>query len=141
MEHNLQLQELEDKMETIACWHHGDEKRLLENHLPLSRIDLYGKGEVTEGGKSRLELWWYHRMHLKVGDRIQIVVKGMVVATATIASLPVDFPLGLCPWQSVVYLKDIMPISPLVVAKCAYLQGSHRFDGPKTALLRTTLPA
>ena len=123
-------------MKPVACWHHRGEDRL-KRHLRYDRIDLYGSREVTEKGINRLDYWWNHRMRLKQGDRIQIVVKGKIVTTATIARAPEEFAEGRRPWQSVVPLKDIEPLDPPKPASCAHLQGSHRFDGPKTASLVT----
>lgn len=123
-------------MKLVACWHHGDEDRL-KWHLRYNRIDLYGSGEATKKGINRLDYWWNHRMRLKRDDRIQIVVKGEIVATATIAGSPEEFAEGRRPWQSVVPLKDIELFDPPKPARCAHLQGSHRFDGPKTASLVT----
>ena len=119
----------------VACWHHGDIKRL-SDHLRFDRIDLYGQEEVTKRGRQRRDRWWNRLMRLQVDDRIQIVVKGQIIATATIAKVPEDFPQGIRPWRSVVYLKDIYRLNPLP-ARCHRLQSSHRFDGPKTSLLMT----
>jgi len=120
----------------VACWHHGDVERL-NDHLRFNRIDLYGKEELTKLGTKRLDRWWNCLMRLRVDDRVQIVVNGQIIATATIAKLPEDFPQGIRPWRSVVYLKDIDPFKPPIPARCHRLQSSHRFDGPKTSLLRT----
>ena len=121
-------------MKPVACWHHGDVERLML-HLGYNRIDLYGPREITKKGTNRLDYWWNHRMRLERGDRIQIVVKGKTVATATIAGQPEEFAEGQHPWQSVVPLSDIQHFDPPKAARCARFQGSHRFDGPKTALL------
>jgi hypothetical protein len=123
-------------MKLVACWHHGDMDRL-KWHLRYNRIDLYGPREFTKKGINRLDYWWNHRMRLKRDDRIQIGVKGEIVATATIAGPPEEFAEGQDPWQSIVPLKDIELFDPPKPARCVHLQGSHRFDGPKTASLVT----
>jgi hypothetical protein len=123
-------------MKPIACWHHADENRL-SKHLRCGRIDLYGRNEVTAKGTNRLNHWW-GKMRLKKGDRIRIVVAGHVYAFATIASGPYDLPINeVCgEWGSAVSLENIDElVAPLQTASCAHLQGSHRFDGPKTSLL------
>lgn len=120
----------------VACWHHADEKRLHEN-LQRGRIDLYGRREVTSKGTNRLDHWW-NKMRLKKGDRIRIVVKGHVRVFATINSEPYDLPVNKVPdeWGSAVDLIDIDEKDyPFPIASCAHLQGSHRFDGPRTSLL------
>jgi hypothetical protein len=120
----------------VACWHHGDEERLLK-HLRCGRIDLYGRNEVTTKGNNRLSHWW-GKMRLENGDRIRIVVGGHVHAFATITSEPYDLPISeVCGvWGSAVDLKDIhVKGPPFQTASCKHLPGSHRFDGPKTSLL------
>jgi hypothetical protein len=120
----------------VACWHHADEKRLYEN-LQRGRIDLYGRCEVTCKGTNRLDHWW-NKMRLKKGDRIRIVVKGHVRVFATINSEPYDLPVNKITdeWGSAVDLIDIdKKAYPYSIASCTHLQGSHRFDGPRTSLL------
>jgi len=125
-------------MKPIACWHHGNLERLLD-HLSKSRIDLYGRNAKTEKrGKPRVDNWW-SVMGLKMGDRIRIVVKGKIIAHATIYSEPKDLPPnevnGI--WGTYVELHqiDLLP-RPYPIASCkGHCQGSHRFDGPKTSLL------
>ena len=43
----------------VACWHHADEDRLL-NNLQRGRIDLYGRREVTDKGTNARQLWLSH---------------------------------------------------------------------------------
>lgn len=121
----------------VACWHHGDEKRLFDN-LQQGRIDLYGENEYTLKGTNRLNYWWNIRMRLKKGDRIRIVVKGYVRAFATINGEPYALPANEVhnEWGSAVALSDIEILDPpFPEASCTHLRGSHRFDGPKTSLL------
>jgi hypothetical protein len=120
----------------VACWHHADEGRLL-NNLQRGRIDLYGRREVTDKGTNRLHHWW-NKMRLKRGDRIRIVTEGRVRAFATIDSEPYDPPVNQVSgeWGSAVDLVDIdVQAAPFPIASCAHLPGSHRFDGPRTSLL------
>ena len=123
-------------MKPIACWHHADEQRL-HNHLLRGRIDLYGRNEVTKAGTFRLDHWW-NKMRLRKKDRIRVVVKGSVRVFATINSGPYDLSINEVSgeWGSAVDLIDIEEqVAPFQAASCAHLQGSHRFDGPKTSLL------
>lgn len=123
-------------MEPIACWHHGDLDRLLE-HLRKSRIDLYGRNEKTEKGTPRLNHWW-GRMRLKPQNEIRIVVKGRIIAYATIESEPRDLPPAevIQEWGTYVELGNIRVLpKPYPSASCKGYQMSHRFDGPKTRLL------
>ncbi|MDY6918368.1 MAG: hypothetical protein SVP26_10595 [Chloroflexota bacterium] len=122
--------------ELVACWHHADEKRLRKN-LECGRIDLYGRHDRTENRTKRLDHWW-NKMRLKKGDRIRIVVAGHIRAFARIAGEPYDLPANeVCgKWGSAVDLIHIdVQAAPFPIASCAHLQGSHRFDGPKTSLL------
>ena len=124
-------------MKPVACWHHGDEDRLLR-HLKHNRIDLYGRNKVTAKGSNRLKHWW-NKMRLKRGDRIRIVVGGYIRAYATIDGVPEDLPAGEAykEWGTAVALINITILEPpYPVASCRHLQGSHRFDGPKTSLLQ-----
>ena len=110
----------------VACWHHGDIDRL-SRHLSSGRIDLYGPSEYTARGTHRLT-WWWNRMNLKPGDRIRIVVKGHIVAEATIAGEPYALPpheaTGI--WGSAIRLRDIDWLSERPHANCAgHYQGSH----------------
>lgn len=120
----------------VACWHHADEDRLL-NNLQRGRIDLYGRREVTDKGTNRLRHWW-NKMRLKRGDRIRIVTGGRIRAFAIINSEPYDLLMNQVhgEWGSAVDLVDIdVQAVPFPIASCAHLQGSHRFDGPKTSLI------
>jgi hypothetical protein len=122
-------------MRIVACWHHANPNRLLK-HLKQGRIDLYGRNERTQKGTLRLNRWWA-RMRLKLGDRVRIVVAGKIIAYATIASEPKDLPPNDVEgvWGTYVELKDIEILpKPYPSASCK-LQGSHRFDGPKTSNL------
>lgn len=122
-----QLMHEEAKM-TVACWHHGDEDRLLK-HLRLRRIDLYGPNEITEKGNNRLRWWWDGRMKLRVGDRVRIIVNGYIVAEATINGEPYTLAsheaMGI--WGSAVPLRAVHWLNPRPRAGCAgHYQGSHR---------------
>lgn len=120
----------------VACWHHGDIDRLRKN-LRRGRIDLYGRSETTVKGTNRLDHWW-NKMRLKRSDRIRIVMRGRIIAFATIGSEPYDLPTHqVCgQWGCAVDLTDIdEQVTPFLFASCVHLQGSHRFDGPKTSLL------
>ncbi len=124
-------------MKPIACWHHGDLERLLDNNLSRSRIDLYGQNEKTKKGTPRLNHWW-GKMRLKPGNRVRIVVAGRIIAYAIINSEPKDLPPNEVEgiWGTYVELDQIDRLPcPYPIASCQYLQGSHRFDGPKTSLL------
>ena len=129
-------------MKPVACWHHGDVKRL-EFYLGNDCIDLYGPEEVSEKAKfNSLDYFWNRRMRLKEGDRIQILVGDEVLYTATIDGPPKDFVGGIPPWQSVVPLRDIDNTGLPKAAKCRLLpkhsmQCSHRFDGKKTRYMMT----
>jgi len=92
---------------------------------------------MTAKGTNSLNYWW-NKMRLKKGDRIRIVIGGRIRAFATINSEPYDLPINeVCgEWGSAVDLVDIDErVAPFQTASCAHLQGSHRFDGPKTSLL------
>jgi len=123
-------------MKPIACWHHADEGRL-RYHLRCGRIDLYERNKVTAKGTNRLDHWW-NKMRLKKKDRIRIVVGGKIRAFATIDGKPYDLPISEVhnEWGSAVDLVNINElVGPYPAASCTHLQGSHRFDGPKTSLL------
>lgn len=123
-------------MKIIACWHHASLNRLFK-HLEQGRIDLHGRNEKTQKGTPRLDHWWA-KMRLKPGDRVRIVVAGETIAYATIKSEPKDLPSSEVEgvWGTYVELGDIERLpEPYPTASCKHLQGSHRFDGPKTSKL------
>lgn len=125
-------------MGIVACWHHQDLERL-QQHLEMCRIDLYGPERTTRTGENSLVRFW-GRMRLHSGDRIRIVVKGEIVAFATIASEPHSLPeSAVCGiWGSAVYLKEVVQLAPpFSIASCRRMrvQQSHRFDGPETSKL------
>ena len=125
-------------MGIVACWHHQDLQRL-QQHLEMSRIDFHGRERTTRTGQDSLVRLW-KRMRLHSGDRIRIVVKGEIVAFATIAGEPHSLPkTEACDiWRSTVYLREIVQLAPpLSTASCRRLrvQQSHRFDGPETSKL------
>jgi len=79
-------------------------------------------------------------MKLHPGDRIRIVVKGEIVAFATIAGEPDSLPESTAGGvrESAVYLKEVVQLAPpLAVASCRgqRVKQSHRFDGPETSQL------
>ncbi len=123
-------------MKPTVCWHHAKLARLNE-HLRQNRIDLYGPNEKTKKGTNR-QTFWLNRMKLKGGERIQIVVKGKIVAEATIDEKEGDrvlpFPLPIedkvdC-WKSYVKLRSIEIFDTPKPAPChGICQGSHRMDG------------
>lgn len=117
-------------MQPVACWHHRGGERL-DRHLRRNRIDLYGPYEVTRTGQNRRGRFW-KRMRLNMEDRVRIVVKGKIVATAVIKSQPYTLPVNEAspPWQSAVDLGSIEPVNPPEPANCfGHCQGSHRLDG------------
>ncbi len=125
-------------MGIVACWHHQDLQRL-QQHLEMSRIDLHGRERTTGTGQDSLVRLW-KRMRLHPGDRIRIVVKGEIVAFATIAGEPDSLPESTVSGirESAVYVKEVVQLAPpLAVASCRQLrvQQSHRFDGPETSKL------
>ena len=115
-------------MTSVACWHHGDPKRL-NRCLKAGLIDLYGPSVTTRKGTNRLQSWWCSRMRLSPGDRVRIAVKGMIVAEATIASTPYTLPpgVGIGIWGSAVNLKEVLRFDPPMAAPCyGHYQASHR---------------
>lgn len=123
-------------MKPTFCWHHARLGRLMK-HLKQNRIDLYGPNEKTEKGTNR-QTWWLKRMKLKCGERIRIVVKGQIVAEATIDGyegervlpypLPIEDQEGV--WKSFVKLREIELFNPPKPASCYKIcQGSHRLNG------------
>ncbi len=120
-------------MEAVACWHHGSLERLFY-HLAHNRIDLWGPEESTHTGQNRLQRWW-RRMRLKKGDKIRVVVKGKIVATAIINSEPWTLPPDESkpPWGSAVDLDSIVYYNPPEPADCPGSgYGSHRLDGRRS---------
>ena len=118
-------------MQPVACWHHLGGNRL-DYHLSQKRIDLYGPNEFTPTGQNRLRRFW-KRMRLRKGEKVRIVVKGKIVATAFIDS---EKPYILLPdeseppWTSAVNLHRIELVNPPEPADCFRVcQGSHRLDG------------